>query len=104
MEEEILLLKNGQSLQGKVRKTNEGFFVSDDKRGIKVLHPDQDAVVSFEYWNRIRKSSPLEAAYSSILLFHAGQSYEWNSNPGNEDAWVRGIKIGLEFHSKLCPA
>lgn len=96
-EEEILLLRNGRSLKGKVQKSNEGFFVSDDKRGVRVSEVDQDAVVSLEYWDRIRNSSPLEAAFCSILLFHAGQNYEWNSKPGNEDVWVRAIKIGLVF-------
>ncbi|XDD53929.1 hypothetical protein AB3N62_15830 [Leptospira sp. WS4.C2] len=82
------------------RSTNGDIFLRNDTKGRLFAKEDIDGVVSKEYFEKIRNSSPNRSLWESVFYFHASSHFQWHTQEKDaisEDLYTRVVKISLLF-------
>ncbi|MCE9501573.1 MAG: hypothetical protein K8R21_13895 [Leptospira sp.] len=94
----ILILKNGKAIEAEYIETEKDFFARDKEKGRSFSKSEVLDIVSGEYFQKIKESSPLKSAGKSILFLNSAAEYQWYGEKGNsgiEDVTFRVLKISL---------
>jgi hypothetical protein len=96
--EAYLVERAGRVVQGEVQDEGGALFLRGEREGRTLPRDRFLAIVTPEYYERIRSGHPLRAAWESLYRFDASAHYRWAPD-SNANAWkdglVRGGKIAL---------
>ncbi|MCZ8239430.1 MAG: hypothetical protein O9346_13705 [Leptospiraceae bacterium] len=93
----VILLKDGNAIISEYTNDNDTYFLRNEKKGKSFPSNEIDAVVSGEYYTKIKKSYAWKSSIDSLIYFNASASYQWQDHETSEfeDLSFRIVKISL---------
>jgi len=93
----VILLKDGNAIISEYTNDKDTYFLRNEKKGKSFRSDEIHAIVSEEYYNKIKKSDVWKSSIDSLVYFDASASYQWQDQKTSEfeDLSFRIVKISL---------
>ncbi|MCG9876638.1 MAG: hypothetical protein MH321_17820 [Leptospiraceae bacterium] len=66
----VILLKDGKAIISEYTNDKDTYFLRNEKKGKSFRSDEIDAIVSEEYYSKIKKSNPWKSSIDSLIYFN----------------------------------